>query len=165
MKQDKTNMDVQMKQAGDAAAAQWQLGAELHQALVQALMQGVQQCAELNWQAAQRLLSQSAADRAEAPAARIAEAWRFSWNSYQVCSTTSADLIDLACRHGGSSLDELWRDLERLLAPNMERAHVDRLRTAFEGLRGAQTAFWNATLSTQRELLSLFDGALKRRSS
>ncbi len=134
--------------------------AELAHGLAQALMQGVQRVAELNIDTTRTLLSQGGS-AANARLDGAADAWRFSWRSYEICATTAATILKLCQSQARASFDDLWRALEDGLAqvPHVELARLRETRTAFEAMRGAYTAYFDAALATHRALLSLAAGA------
>lgn len=134
--------------------------AELATGLANALMQGVQRVAELNITTTRALLAQ-AGGVSNARLDSAAEAWRFSWRSYEICSTTAATVLKLCQAQARGSFDELWRALEDGLAqlPRVDLPLVREMRTSFESMRAAYSAYFDAALSTHRALLSLAAGA------
>lgn len=133
--------------------------AQLTHDLSLALMQGVQQIAQLNIATSRALLGQGGA----APNARLevsADAWRFSWRSYEICATTAATILKLCQSQARISSDDLWRALEDALArmPQVDLQRVRETRVAFEGMRNAYAAYFDAALATHRALLTLAQG-------
>jgi hypothetical protein len=134
--------------------------AHLANGLAHALMLGVQRVAELNIATTRALLAQGgsvAGGRVEG----IAEAWRFSWRSYEICSTTAATILRLCQSQARASFDELWIALEDGLAqmPQVELRHVRDMRIAFQAMRSAYSNYFDAALQTHRALQSLAAGA------
>ncbi len=133
--------------------------AQLAQDLSGALMQGVQRIAELNIDTTRTLLAQGGS----VPHARLevsADAWRFSWRSYEICATTAATILKLCQSQARISFDDLWHALEDGLArlPQVDLQRVRETRVAFEGMRTAYSAYFDAALATHRALLTLAEG-------
>jgi hypothetical protein len=134
--------------------------AELAHSLAVALMQGVQRVAELNINTTRALLAQAGS----ASSARLdgtADAWRFSWRSYEVCATTAATILKLCQSQARAGFDDLWRALEDGLAqmPQVDLQRVRETRIAFDAMRAAYSSYFDAALATHRALLSLAAGA------
>lgn len=134
--------------------------AELAAGLANALMQGVQRVAELNIATTRALLAQSG-NVATARLDGAAEAWRFSWRSYEICSTTAATVLRLCQSQARVGFDELWAALEDGLAqmPQVDLQRVREMRTSFEAMRSAYSTYFDAALQTHRALLTLAAGA------
>lgn len=134
--------------------------AELANSLANALMLGVQRVAELNINTTRALLGQ-AGSVSNARLDGTAEAWRFSWRSYEVCSTTAATILKLCQFQARTSFDDLWRALEDGLAqmPYVDLQRVRDARVAFEAMHTAYSSYFDAALVTHRALLALAAGA------
>jgi hypothetical protein len=146
--------------APPATAATPAAFAELANHLAQALMQGVQRVAELNIDTTRSLLARGGSLQ-NARLDGTADAWRFSWRSYQICATTAATILKLCQSQARTSFDELWRALEDGLAqmPQVDLQRVRETRVAFEAMRAAYSAYFDAALAAHRALLSLAAGA------
>lgn len=134
--------------------------AELANGLAHALMHGVQRVAELNISTTRALLAQGGS-ASNARLEGAAEAWRFSWRSYEICATTAATILKLCQSQARASFDDLWRALEEGLAqmPHVDLQRLRETRTAFEAMRTAYSSYFDAALATHRALLSLAAGA------
>jgi hypothetical protein len=90
-----------------------------------------------------------------------AEAWRFSWRSYEICATTAATVLRLCQSQARASFGDLWTALEDGLAqiPHVDLQRLRETRMAFEAMRTADSSDFDAALQTHRALLSLAAGA------
>jgi hypothetical protein len=130
--------------------------AQFAQALVRALMQGVQDAANLNVATVRALLTPS--DRGmHADASRVAESWRSSWRTYEICATTAANVMLLAEAHARNGFAAVWNTFEQAVGEEaaLSATHVARLREAFESLRSAQFTAFNAAIEAHRCLIAL----------
>jgi hypothetical protein len=139
--------------AGAPAAAL----AQLANRLAAALLSGVQRAAELNIATTRALLAPADGQRVD----RVAEAWRFSWRSYEICAATAATALRLCQSQARAGFDELWAALEEGLAdvPGIDPERMRELRTAFGSMRAAYETYFDAALQTHRALLALAAGA------
>lgn len=149
------------ERAGVATAAPAPVAlADLANCLADALIHGVQRVAELNITTTRLLLAQAGS----ASGGRVesaAEAWRFSWRTYEICATTAANVLRLCQAQARAGFDDLWTALEDGLAqmPQVDLNRVREMRTAFESMRTTYSNYFDAALQTHRALLSLAAGA------
>jgi len=154
---------LQTLPSGGAQAAQL---AELAQALVRVLMEGVHEAANLSV-ATVRALLVPADGTTRAELQRLAEAWHFSWRTYEVCATTAAEVMRLTTARGRKDFDRLWEIFEREIdgKPSFDQAAISELRAAFEGLRTAQSQVFESAIQTHRRLIMLAKGGFDGRSA
>jgi hypothetical protein len=146
--------------AAAAREPQAALLAEFAQALVRTLLQGVHDAANLNVATVHALLAPGDGN-VQADLGRLTESWRFSWRAYEISATTAANVMRLTEAHARSGSEALWRLFERTVdgAPSFDGDNVARLRHAFDGLRAAQLAAFNAAIEAHRCLITLATGA------
>ncbi len=117
---------------------------------------GVQRTAELNLAAPRRLLARSGSPWSGGPAI---DNWRFSWRAFEIVSNTADDVLRLCDAHSRSSIDELWNAIEaRQEALRLDTTCARELRTAFDGMRAASGAYFEAATNTHRRLLAIAEG-------
>jgi hypothetical protein len=134
--------------------------AQLAQALVRILMNGVQRTTELNLATCRALLGQTQLP-APAEVERHVDAWRFSARAWDICATTAAQVLRLVNAHARATRAALSQtlvdDLERLA--QLDAAATAELRARFEHLDALGDAYFEAAIDAQRGLLNLFSGA------
>jgi hypothetical protein len=142
--------------ASDAREALVQQCAALMRQLADAMLANVQNTASLNLTAARALLAHA---RLPAPAnlQQRSETWRHSWRSFEVCATSADQVLNLTRGHVERTTAALWRATERLLdeVEQLERMQAGTLRNAFDAMRNAQAAYWQATQQAHHALVSL----------
>lgn len=131
--------------------------AALLRALTAALLAGVQRTTELNWQSARLLLACRPLADWRANADRAVESWRMSWRSYQVCSVTASDVLDLVSAQIEAESDDLWRAL-RPFAVDGDSAQSAPLHASLQQVQSSFAAYLQAVLVLQRELAALAQG-------
>ncbi len=141
----------------DNAAERLARSASLLRALTAALLAGVQRTTELNWQAARLLLACRPAVDWRANADRAVQSWRMSWRSYQVCSVTAGEVLELARAQIEAESDDLWQALQQF-APAGEGAQAARLHASLQQVQSSFGAYLQAVLALQREMAALAQG-------
>lgn len=139
-----------------AAAAPLRQAALLARLLAESMIADVQTTAALNRSAADALLAQA---RLATPIrfAQLDDAWRSSWQSFELSAHTADRVIGLAREHVERSTLGLARITERLLAElaQLQAAQIDSLREAFAHLRRAQETYLQATEQAHRRVIAL----------
>jgi hypothetical protein len=143
----------------ERAAEDIVLLSSLAQAVGSALLAGVQHATELNWQSARTLLH--AAGAPTQAAEDTVDAWKMSWHAYQVCNTTTREVLALCQGYCKGNLDELWVALETLASHPLlaRRGQVEQVERAFMALRCAQREMIESAARLQAVLLALARGA------
>jgi hypothetical protein len=144
-----------------AGGAQAELLSELVQALIGALMQGVDDAANLSVATVRALLA-PADGTTKAELQRLAEAWQFSWRTCEICATTAANVMRLTAAHERSGFERSLKIFERETGskPLLDQTTIAELRAAFEGLRTAQAHAFESAIQTHRCLVGLARGRL-----
>jgi hypothetical protein len=128
----------------------------LARALSDVMLANVQNAASLNLSAARALLAHA---RMPAPAAldRRNETWRWTWRNFEICATSADQVLNLTRGHVDRTTAGLWRAVERLIGElaQLQDTQIDALRGAFEALRAAQAAYWQAAQNAHSELIAL----------
>jgi hypothetical protein len=151
--------------AADASAreALVQQCAALARQLADTLLANAQNVTSLNLSAARALLAHA---RIPAPAnlQQRSDSWRHSWGSFEVCATSADQVLNLTRGHVERTSAALWRTTERLVddVQALERTRVAALRQAFDTMRSAQAAYWQATQQVHHELVALAQAPLPR---
>lgn len=142
-----------------AAAAPLRQAALLARLLAESMIANVQTTAALNRSAADALLAQA---RLATPIrfAQLDDAWRSSWQSFELSAHTADRVIGLAREHVERSTIGLARMAERLLAElaQLQVAQIDSLREAFAHLRRTQETYLQATEEAHRRVIALARG-------
>lgn len=141
----------------DQAAGRLARSASLSRALTAALLAGVQRTTELNWQAARLLLACRPEADWRANADRAVQSWRMSWRSYQVCSVTASEVLELVTAQVEAGSDDLWGVLQQL-APDGDGAQAARLHASLQQVQSRFGAYLQAVFALQRELAALAQG-------
>jgi hypothetical protein len=152
----KTSAPSKPLRAVTASGPQATVLAHFAQSLTRALMQGVQDAASLNVATARSLLAPTDGTVA-AEVGRAAEAWRFSWRTYEISATTAANVLRLSEAHARKGFETLWEMFERQVdgQPSFDPAGVRALRDAFDAWRAAQLQMFEAAIEAHRRLLTL----------
>jgi hypothetical protein len=134
--------------------------ATLTQSVASALLAGVERATALNNKAAHEVLDACRAGERHSVADDVAERWRFSWNAYRVCVTTTGSVLDLCRTHGRADLDSLWRVVHELANANIEApfggaARRAQLQSLLGTLEQAQTEMLAAAARFQGELVAV----------
>ena len=147
--------------AADARETLLQPCAALMRQLADVMLANVQNTASLNLTAARALLAHA---RIPTPAnlQQRSETWRHSWRSFEVCATSADQVINLTRGHVERTTAALWRTTERLLddVEQLERMRAGTLRNAFDAMRSAQAAYWQATQQAHHALVALAQSPL-----
>jgi hypothetical protein len=137
--------------------------AALARQLADVMLANVQNTASLNLSAARAVLAHA---RIPTPPnlQHRSDTWRHSWRSFEICATSADQMLNLARGHVERTTAALWRTTERLLdeMPPADGAASAALRDAFNALRAAQAACWQATQQVHHELVSMAQAPLPR---
>jgi len=135
--------------------------AVLARQLADTLLANAQNVTSLNLSAARALLAHA---RIPAPAnlPQRSDSWRHSWRSFEICATSADQVLNLTRGHVERTGAALWRTTERLLdeAQTLERTRAAALRQAFDAMRAAQAAYWQAAQQVHHELVALAQAPL-----
>jgi hypothetical protein len=128
----------------------------LSRLLAEAMIAGVQSSAALSRAAADELLAQA---RLATPLRFIEQdaLWRASWRSFELSAETAERVLGLASAHIDRSTLGLWRVAERLLVElgQVQAAHIESLRDAFDELCRTQAAYLGAAQQTHQRIIAL----------
>lgn len=128
----------------------------LARVLADVMLAGVQNAASLNLSAARALLTHA---RIPVPATleRNHENWRWTWRNFEICATSADQVLNLTRDHVDRTTSGLWHAVERLFEDlaSVQSNQLAALRDAFETLRAAQAAYWQAAQQAHAELVAL----------
>jgi hypothetical protein len=137
--------------------------AALARQLADTLLANAQNVTSLNLSAARALLAHA---RIPAPAnlQQRSDSWRHSWRSFEICATSADQVLNLTRGHVERTTAALWRTTERLVddVEALERTRAAALREAFDTMRAAQAAYWQATQQVHHELVALAQAPLPK---
>jgi hypothetical protein len=148
---------VQFRPLESPAADRFAAAASLTRALADTLLASVQRTTELNWHASRLLLARNCAAGWRDGAESNALAWRWSWRSYQVCSTTAAQVLELVRSHNQAATDDLWRLLRQAVAalPAIDGRRALELQESVRAIEAAFDGYLNAVAGLQRDLITI----------
>jgi hypothetical protein len=136
--------------------------AALARQIADVLLANVQNTTSLNLSAARVLLAHG---RIPVPAnlQQRSDTWRHSWRSFEICATSADQVLNLTRGHVERTTAALWRTTERLLdeMQQLDGVRAAALRSAFDGAREAQSAYWQATQQVHSELVALVQSPLR----
>jgi len=133
-----------------------QQAAALARRLVDVMLANVQNTASLNFTAARAVFAHAHIPTPKGFEQR-SDTWRQSWRTFEVCATSADQVIGLTRGHVERTTSALWRVTERLVdeAAQAQQERRADLRAAFDAMRQAQAAYWQATQQVHRELVAL----------
>ena len=137
--------------------------AALMRQLADAMLANVQNTASLNLTAARAVLAHA---RIPTPTnlQHRSDTWRQSWRSFEICATSTDQMLNLTRGHVERTTAALWRTTERLLddMQQLDNARGAAVRETFDAARAAQAAHWQATQQVHQELVALAQSPLPR---
>ena len=137
--------------------------AALARQIADVLLANVQNTTSLNLSAARAVLAHA---RIPTPAnlQQRSDTWRHSWRSFEICATSADQVLNLTRGHVERTTAALWRTTDRLLdeARQLDEARSAALHGAFDAMRVAQAAYWQATQQVHQELVALAQAPLPR---
>ena len=147
------------QRADEQAGLRLARGAAMMSAFAGALLAGVQRTTELNWQALRLLLAAPQSSDWRAQADRVVQSWRMSWRTYQVCSVTASDVLELVRAQVDADSDDLWRVLQQLAPADGPAAEqTAQMHAALQQVQSSFATYLQSVLALQRELATLARG-------